>query len=210
MKLLIEKNVPTDPSKWSYYKSQAKKKFDVYPSAYANAWAAKQYKDAGGGWKTEESVVNEAKNDPKIISQLRDIVKSGSKVLTDPATGRKMRVDSYSASAIISVYDGLNQPGNKDKFVNSGLLKMQSTAFKILSKLGQPKNEGKQDLGFERGDFVHLKSKNKTGMVLKVQGNKVTIRTMNGPVTSTLDDVMILAQDGVNEAKRDLDRKSVV
>ncbi len=204
MKLLIEKNVPTDPSKWSYYKSQAKKKFDVYPSAYANAWAAKQYKDAGGGWKTEESVVNEAKNDPKIISQLRDIVKSGSKVLTDPATGRKMRVDSYSASAIISVYDGLNQPGNKDKFVNSGLLKMQSTAFKILSKLGQPKNEGKQDLGFERGDFVHLKSKNKTGMVLKVQGNKVTIRTMNGPVTSTLDDVMILAQDGVNEAKRDL------
>jgi len=199
MKLLIEKNVPTDPSKWSYYKSQAKKKFDVYPSAYANAWAAKQYKDAGGGWKTEESVVNEAKNDPKIISQLRDIVKSGSKVLTDPATGRKMRVDSYSASAIISVYDGLNQPGNKDKFVNSGLLKMQSTAFKILSKFGQPKNEGKRDLGFERGDFVHLKSKNKTGMVLKVQGNKVTIRTMNGPVTSTLDDVMILAQDNINE-----------
>ena len=48
---LIEKNVPTNPSKWSYYKAQAKKKFDVYPSAYANAWAAKMYKKAGGGWK---------------------------------------------------------------------------------------------------------------------------------------------------------------
>ena len=48
---LVEKNVPTDPSKWSYYKSQAKKKFDVYTSAYANAWAAKMYKKAGGGWK---------------------------------------------------------------------------------------------------------------------------------------------------------------
>ena len=48
---VLEKNVPTNPSKWSYYKSQAKKKFDVYPSAYANAWAAKQYKAAGGGWK---------------------------------------------------------------------------------------------------------------------------------------------------------------
>jgi hypothetical protein len=60
-------------------------------------------------------------------------------------------------------------------------------------------NEAKRDLGFEMGDFVHLKSKNKTGMVLKVQGNKVTIRTMNGPVTGTLDDVMILAQDGINE-----------
>ena len=49
--LFVEKNTPTNPSKWAYYKSQAKKKFDVYPSAYANAWAAKQYKAAGGGWK---------------------------------------------------------------------------------------------------------------------------------------------------------------
>jgi hypothetical protein len=48
---LEEKNCPTDPSKWSYYKSQAKEKFDVYPSAYANGWASKQYGDAGGGWK---------------------------------------------------------------------------------------------------------------------------------------------------------------
>ena len=51
LNMFLEKNVPTDPSKWSYYKSQAKKKFDVYPSAYANGWAAKQYKAAGGGWK---------------------------------------------------------------------------------------------------------------------------------------------------------------
>ena len=51
LNMFLEKNVPTNPSKWSYYKSQAKKKFDVYPSAYANAWAAKQYKAAGGGWK---------------------------------------------------------------------------------------------------------------------------------------------------------------
>ena len=48
---LLEKNTPTNPSKWAYYKAQAKKKFDVYPSAYANAWAAKQYKAAGGGWR---------------------------------------------------------------------------------------------------------------------------------------------------------------
>jgi len=56
---LTEENVPTDPAKWSYYKSQAKEKFDVYPSAYANAWAAKQYKDAGGGWRKSESVNEE-------------------------------------------------------------------------------------------------------------------------------------------------------
>ena len=62
---LLEKNKPTNPSKWAYYKAQAKKKFDVYPSAYANAWAAKQYKAAGGGWRKEsveleEGQINEA------------------------------------------------------------------------------------------------------------------------------------------------------
>ena len=32
-------------------KAAARRKFDVYPSAYANGWAAKKYKAAGGGWK---------------------------------------------------------------------------------------------------------------------------------------------------------------
>ena len=44
-------NCPTDPKKWSASKAAAKKKFDVYPSAYANSWAAKNYKAKGGGWK---------------------------------------------------------------------------------------------------------------------------------------------------------------
>jgi hypothetical protein len=50
------KNKPKDPKKWSSCISQAKQKFDVYPSAYANAWAAKCYKSKGGKWKklTEE------------------------------------------------------------------------------------------------------------------------------------------------------------
>ena len=34
-------------------KAAAKRKFNVYPSAYANGWAAKWYKSKGGGWKTE-------------------------------------------------------------------------------------------------------------------------------------------------------------
>ena len=47
-----EKNVPTNPALWAKFKAQAKAKFDVYPSAYANGWAAKKYKAAGGSWKT--------------------------------------------------------------------------------------------------------------------------------------------------------------
>ena len=45
-------NKPNNPALWAKMKAQAKKKFDVYPSAYANAWAAKQYKAAGGTWKS--------------------------------------------------------------------------------------------------------------------------------------------------------------
>ncbi len=43
-------------------KAAARAKFDVYPSAYANAWASKNYKAKGGGWrKANESVeVDEA------------------------------------------------------------------------------------------------------------------------------------------------------
>ena len=65
MQLFLEKNVPTSPSKWAYWVGQAKKKFDVYPSAYANGWAAKQYKAAGGSWKSKtkkESVTIEDAN----------------------------------------------------------------------------------------------------------------------------------------------------
>ena len=51
MEYLEEKNVPTNPELWSKAKSLARSKFDVYPSAYANGWAAKWYKKHGGGWK---------------------------------------------------------------------------------------------------------------------------------------------------------------
>jgi hypothetical protein len=50
--IITETNKPNDPEKWSQCKSQAKSKFDVYPSAYANAWASKCYKKKGGTWRT--------------------------------------------------------------------------------------------------------------------------------------------------------------
>ena len=48
---ITEKNEPTNPKLWSQAIAKAKSKFDVYPSAYANAWASKWYKEQGGGWK---------------------------------------------------------------------------------------------------------------------------------------------------------------
>jgi len=55
--LFLEKNCPTDPGKWAASKAAAKSKFSVYPSAYANGWAAKNYKGKGGGWRTCKEIV---------------------------------------------------------------------------------------------------------------------------------------------------------
>lgn len=48
---ILERNIPTSPEKWAKAKAAARAKFKVYPSAYANLWAAKKYKSMGGGWK---------------------------------------------------------------------------------------------------------------------------------------------------------------
>jgi hypothetical protein len=42
---------PTNSKLWSRAKSMARSKFKVYPSAYANLWASKWYKQHGGGWR---------------------------------------------------------------------------------------------------------------------------------------------------------------
>ena len=42
---------PTNPALYSRVKAEAKRKFDVYPSAYANAWLVRTYKKRGGGYR---------------------------------------------------------------------------------------------------------------------------------------------------------------
>ena len=69
---LDEKNVPTNPSLWSKAKSMARSKFDVYPSAYANGWAAKWYKSKGGGWKKSAKESYEQERQLPTFSQFRE------------------------------------------------------------------------------------------------------------------------------------------
>ena len=39
---------PKNPALYARVKAAAKKKFKVYPSAYANAWLVREYKKRGG------------------------------------------------------------------------------------------------------------------------------------------------------------------
>jgi hypothetical protein len=79
---LLEKNVPTNPALWARAKAQAKAKFDVYPSAYANGWASKWYKSKGGGWK---SATNESVEDKTDASDETGMAKTQLKAISSKA-----------------------------------------------------------------------------------------------------------------------------
>jgi len=76
---LEEKNEPTNPALWSKAKSLARSKFDVYPSAYANGWAAKWYKSKGGGWKSVNEDTDEPSAAARTLSRKAQIVKDAAK-----------------------------------------------------------------------------------------------------------------------------------
>tara|TARA_R100001510_G_C7559862_1_gene140313 strand:- start:540 stop:725 length:186 start_codon:yes stop_codon:yes gene_type:complete len=42
---------PTNKALYARVKAEAKKKFKVYPSAYANGWLVRTYKKRGGGYR---------------------------------------------------------------------------------------------------------------------------------------------------------------
>jgi hypothetical protein len=46
-----KKPIPTDPALYARVKAETKRKFKVYPSAYANAYLVKTYKKRGGGYR---------------------------------------------------------------------------------------------------------------------------------------------------------------
>ena len=80
MEQINEKNKPTNPELWSRAIAQAKSKFDVYPSAYANGWASKWYKSKGGGWKSVSEAA-EVGDDPTSQEMPNGLEKRGSKTV---------------------------------------------------------------------------------------------------------------------------------
>lgn len=54
----MPKSVPTNKKLYEQIKEKAKKKFKVWPSAYASGWLVKEYKRRGGtySYKDEKSV----------------------------------------------------------------------------------------------------------------------------------------------------------
>ena len=45
------RNIPTNKKLYARVKAKTKRKFKVYPSAYANAYLVREYKKAGGRYR---------------------------------------------------------------------------------------------------------------------------------------------------------------
>ena len=68
-----EKSEPADADLYAKVKAEAKQKFDVYPSAVANAWVVNEYKKRGGKYKAKSDKSlsgNESKMLAEVIKEL--------------------------------------------------------------------------------------------------------------------------------------------
>jgi len=65
-----KRNVPTNPSLYARVKAAAKAKFDVYPSAYANAWLVREYKKRGGGYRVVNKVADDLDEQEALLADM--------------------------------------------------------------------------------------------------------------------------------------------
>ena len=138
MEQINEKNKPTNPELWSRAIAQAKSKFDVYPSAYANGWASKWYKSKGGEWKSV-SEASEVGDDPTTQEMPDGLEKRGSKTVMK-------RFKEISEIVMPQVKDDLGALDKTSFIKKHGLSKSAAKA-----KVTEAKDE--QEYGYE-GDMA--------------------------------------------------------
>jgi len=154
---LQEKNVPNNPALWDKAIAKAKAKFDVYPSAYANAWASKWYKGEGGTWSVKKEEVEIDESTPEYRKMMKDYEKSDDKKVFD-----------------ILKKNGYRLGGQGDTLVRNMLKKFKGDVKKaaafIMKKYPGMKNEALMDQGSE--DKPLIKWFDEFEKVLKKAGGK--------------------------------------
>jgi len=179
-----EKNVPTSPEKWAQAKAQAKAKFDVYPSAYANGWASKKYKAMGGGWKTANEEVDQIEEKKMTDADMKErerIVKGMKKGLSGfkarygarakdvmYATATKQAMKEAAEDSSVITTDTLigRMPGGKSNDFKSYKLRIRP-----LDKEGEKEPEDATPIAIQPDDTPARKS-HETKQSLKLKEGK--------------------------------------
>jgi hypothetical protein len=101
-----------NPAKYRKAKAKAKAKFDVYPSAYANAYMVKQYKDSGGTYKANggevakknlKPIPSKNKGLPKLPKKVRNqmgFMKNGGTVMVQSRGCGAIRPDKQKMTRV--------------------------------------------------------------------------------------------------------------
>lgn len=88
-------------------------------------------------WLSEKSDCDDEVNesyDTSVIDQIKDIVKTKSyKTIKDPKTGKKIKVDLFTASVVLKVYETLSEL-NKKTFCGLNLPAMINVSYKLVNK----------------------------------------------------------------------------
>ncbi len=187
MENLDEKNVPTSPEKWAQAKAQAKAKFDVYPSAYANGWASKKYKEMGGGWKSVSEEVKD-KYDEGEYDQEGDMAKSDLRSII--ANAKKM-------------HDMIKDDDNLPEWVQSKITKAEDYISTVANYMAAEMSEGVE---LDEADQKFIDSLNKLAKTHKV-GDSVTVNSkffgkQKGKVTKVDNQSVHVVRDGKKLAEK--------
>jgi len=140
LETIEEKNTPTDSKLWASKVAAAKSKFDVYPSAYANGWAAKEYKKAGGGWKSEAK--EEVELDEKVKDMdMGDVIKDFQKSDAPQFKGKSKEKKREMAIAAKLSADEANDMENEEIIAENPLI--AGAARALGSRFAAKKGAGK-------------------------------------------------------------------
>ena len=148
MEQLNEKNKPTNPELWSRAVAQARAKFDVYPSAYANGWASKWYKEHGGGWKSVSEAA-EVGDDPVNQGTPDGLSKRGNKTMLKKFKDLSMEGAVPSTEKVVTVRHKTS--GKELRVAQHALASYKVGGYHPVSQVKEAKDE--EEYGYE-GDMA--------------------------------------------------------
>jgi hypothetical protein len=139
-------NIPTDNKLYTMVKSQTKKNFKVWPSAYASAWLVNRYKNLGGKYSTYSHSKSRSKNISKIKShksRIKSIDKSRSKIKSHKSRIKSIDKSRSKIKSHKSRIKSIDERRSKIKSHKSRVKSIDKNISKIKSRKSRSKSRSK-------------------------------------------------------------------
>tara|TARA_Y100000385_G_scaffold162851_1_gene168815 strand:+ start:205 stop:1953 length:1749 start_codon:yes stop_codon:yes gene_type:complete len=174
---LTEENKPTNPELWSRAIAAAKAKYSVYPSAYANAFASKWYKDKGGSWRTTKESADESVNEASLKhAEVRKLEKSLSsknkEALSKAIKDKTIKTSKDLISWLNSISESVNEAKSMDVKKRLKVYDKLKKGDEITIKYGSSMSSGRE------GKFKVTKGKTVVG---KQKVERITLQNVKNP-----------------------------